>query len=200
MNIVRIGDKVVDISRAQEMIKSILLERSGGRTQQEVADRLRVERSFVSHLEGLAEVRRGNRIAIIGFPIGNKREVREVADRYGIDYLYLLSEKERISYVKHNKGAELFNETLRVIGHLKDYDLVIFLGSDVRISSIEKIIDRDIVGIPIGKSPIKKDCQVDIALLDSIVSKLVRSSRGGPQTEMKVVNCEEEEVEAGRQR
>lgn len=177
MNIIRIGDKVIDIFRAQETVKNILMERAGGRTQKEVSDRLKIERSFVSHLERLGEIRRGKRVAIIGFPVGNKGEVQELAGKYGIDYVYLLSEEERLGFVKSNRGADLFNETLRVIGHLKDFDLVLFLGSDVRISTVKKIIGRDIVGIPIGKSPIKENCHVDPVMLESVISKLIGRER-----------------------
>jgi hypothetical protein len=55
-------------------------------------------------------------------------------------------------------GAELFNYLLSLISELKEYDSVIFLGSDMRVRVLESILGRDkVVGVEIGVSPIRED-------------------------------------------
>lgn len=179
MEFIRIGEKVVSRERISKLIGEILHQRSRGATQQEVALNLGVERSFVSRLEGLGEVRRGERVALVGFPIENKEMVEEIARGCGVDFTFLLSEEERLNFVGRENGAELFNEVLEILAKLRDYDLVVLLVSDKRISVIEKILDGRVLGIPIGRSPIREDKYVDPDELRSILSTVVTEKRGG---------------------
>lgn len=172
MRLLRIGDKVINYDRLVNLVGEILDKRAVGATQQEVAESLGLERSFVSHLEGLGEVRRGHRIAIAGFPVGNKKEVEEVAHECGVDFVYLLSEDERKRFARLKTGAQIFNEVLEVLGSLKAYDTVVVLASDRRIRMFERILDREIVGIPIGRSPIRKDREVDPVRLREVLGHL----------------------------
>ncbi|MBI4734295.1 MAG: transcriptional regulator [Rubrobacteridae bacterium] len=172
MRLHRIGDKVVDSDKISNLITEILQRRAIGATQQEVAVAMGLERSFVSHLEGLGEVRRGNRIAIIGFPVSNREELFDIAQSFGIDFVYLLSESERKDYVGRRNGSQLFNELFDLLASLRDYDIVIFLGSDKRISDLSKILNREIIGIEIGNSPIKRDRKVEPDVLADILSKI----------------------------
>jgi hypothetical protein len=172
MRLHRIGDKVIDSEKISGLITEILHRRAVGATQQEVALAMGLERSFVSHLEGLGEVRRGNRIAIIGFPISNRDELYEVAQSYGVDFVYLLSESERKDYVGRRSGAQLFNELFDLLANLRDFDIVVFLASDKRIANLTKILNRDIIGITIGDSPIKRDRKVEPEVLADILSKI----------------------------
>jgi predicted XRE-type DNA-binding protein len=59
MDILRIGTKVIDRHRVHEHVDQALDLRSTGMSQQEVAAALGTERSFISRLEGLGEIRRG---------------------------------------------------------------------------------------------------------------------------------------------
>lgn len=172
MRLLRIGDKVVDRDRLTNIIGEILQRRAVGATQQEVAMSLGVERAFVSHLEGLGEVRRGNRIAVIGFPIANKEELEEVAHEFAVDLVYFLSEKERKEYVLRRSGAEMFNELLELLAGLKDFDVVVFLASDRRIAMVEKILEREVIGIPLGNSPIKRDKKVKPGMLRDVLENV----------------------------
>ncbi|MDP2210626.1 MAG: hypothetical protein Q8J63_02670 [Candidatus Aquicultor sp.] len=177
MRLLRIGDKIVDRDRLSNIIGEILSRRAVGATQQEVALSLGVERAFVSHLEGLGEVRRGNRIAVIGFPIANKEELESVAGKFAVDLVHFLSEKERKDYVLRRSGAEMFNELLELLAGLKDFDVVVFLASDKRIAMVEKILDREVIGIPLGNSPIKRDKKVKPELLYDVLES-VTDGRG----------------------
>ncbi|MBS3908341.1 MAG: transcriptional regulator [Actinobacteria bacterium] len=172
MKLLRIGDKIVDRDRLSNIIGEILNRRAVGATQQEVAFSLGVERAFVSHLEGLGEVRRGNRIAVIGFPLANKEELESVAGKFAVDLVYFLSEKERKDYVLRRSGAEIFNELLELLASLKDFDVVVFLASDKRIAMLEKILDREVIGVPLGNSPIKKDKKVKPEVLCDLLESI----------------------------
>jgi len=172
MRLLRIGDKIVDRDRLVNMISEILQRRAIGATQQEVAVAMGLERAFVSHLEGLGEVRRGNRIAIIGFPISNKEELEDVAHKFAVDFIYLLSEKERKEYVGRRNGIEIFNELLELLASLKDYDVVVFLASDKRIAMLEKILDKEVIGIPLGNSPIRRDRKVKPGVLSDVLTSI----------------------------
>ncbi len=179
MRLLRIGDKIVDRDRLANAISDILHRRAVGATQQEVAVALGLERSFVSHLEGLGEVRRGNRIAVVGFPIANKEELEEIAQDYAVDFIYFLSETERKEYVRRKSGAQIFNELLGLLASLKDFDLVVFLASDKRIAMLGKILDKEIIGISIGSSPIRRDRKVDPQALRDVLENVTDGGRSG---------------------
>ncbi len=172
MELIRIGSKVVSREKLMDLVGEILKKRSGGATQAEIASEVGVERSFVSHLESLGEVRRGKRIALVGFPVKNKREVKKVVKECGVDFIYLLSEKERLSFVEKG-GTFVFNEVLDVLAELQGFDTVIFLASDRRVESLEKILNGEVIGISLGKSPLKTDKKVDVEELRGLLENII---------------------------
>ncbi|HDP70318.1 MAG TPA: transcriptional regulator [Actinobacteria bacterium] len=177
MDLIRIGSKVISRKRLTELVADILKKRSNGATQAEVASNVGVERSFVSHLESLGEVRRGNHIALIGFPVKNKREVKKVAKECGVDYVYLLSEKERVFFADKG-GVFVFNEVLDILAKLQKFDIVIFLASDKRVKSLGEILNGEVIGIPLGKSPIKIDKKVDVEELGDLLRNIIGVKEG----------------------
>lgn len=183
---VRIGEKLVSRERLVSLISEILEKRAKGATQAEVASILRVERAFVSHLEGLGEVRRGCRVALVGFPVGNKEEVGEVATAHGVDFVYLLSEHDRIMLASQMSGADIFNEVLETLASLKDYDVVVLLASDNRIATLQKILDHEVVvSVSLGASPLTEDQEVDIKDLNALFANLLKEGDGAPGRERK---------------
>jgi len=172
VELIRVGDKIINLQKVSKLVNKIIRMRSNGSTQADVASMLGIERSFISHLEGLGEVRKGKKIALVGFPIANKSDIEAVADEFGIDFVYLLSETERRAFASRESGIELFNELLDMIAGLKDYDVVLFMGSDLRISQVEKILDKEVFGLSIGPSPITEDKHVDPAQLRDILEDL----------------------------
>lgn len=175
---IRIGDKLISRERLVGLVGEILEQRANGATQAEVASVLGVERAFVSHLEGLGEVRRGHRIALVGFPISNKDEVGQVATHYGVDFVYLLSEADRQELAEEMTGAQIFNEVLDTLSQLKEYDIVVLLASDARIATFQRILDRDVIGIPLGVSPLTNDRKVDTGELTAVFESLLREVGG----------------------
>lgn len=179
MNLHRIGGKIVSEEKLFSAISDILVDRVAGATQEEVAREHHVQRSFVSFLETLGELRRGARIALIAFPVSNSEEIRALGDKYSLDLVLALSQKQREA-VEAQTGDEVFNMLLDTIAELLDYDTVIICASDRRIPLIKKVLGIDVIGIPIGVSPIREDVEVDLVELESIISGLTASAARGP--------------------
>lgn len=169
MNLVRIGDKIISRDKILKTIDKILFMRSEGFSQQEIADRLDIDRSFVSRLENLGEIRKGERIALVGFPVANKEELTQVALELGVDFVYLLNDRERWQFVQEKSGIALLNDLMELISHMRDFDTVIFIGSDMRIRLVEAILGREVTSIEIGESPITEDKYVDPDILRNLI-------------------------------
>ncbi|MFZ5646966.1 MAG: helix-turn-helix domain-containing protein [Bacillota bacterium] len=172
MNFIRIGDKVLSPDRIHRTVDHILLLRQEGMSQQEVADRLGVDRTLVSRLESLGEIRKGPQLALIGFPVANAGELTEVARAGGVDFILLMNEKERWRFVEEKNGAELINQFMNLISQVKTYDAVIFIGSDMRIKLMEAILGPKVISWEIGISPIKEDRWVNPDQLRQLIHQL----------------------------
>lgn len=172
MDFVRIGNKIINRLRIQRMIEKIIQMRSKGLSQTEVAGRLGLDRTFISRLEGLGEVRWGEKIALIGFPVKNKAEIMDLALAQGIEYVFLLTEEERWEFLDKRSGVDLFNSIMDMISHLKEFDTIIFLGSDKRIDLLESLLEGKLISIKIGTSPITEDKMVDTWALKGIIETL----------------------------
>lgn len=172
MELVRIGNKLVSKEKIYTMIDRVVSLRSQGNSQRETAEILGLDRSFISRLENVGEVRRGGKIALIGFPVKNKEELKKMADEEGIDFVLLLTEAERRVFLNSSSGVELFNRLMEIIRELRDYDTVIIMGSDERIKIVESLLDKEVVSLEIGRSPLTEDVYVDTGELKRIISSL----------------------------
>lgn len=173
LDIVRIGDKVIDINKIYRNIDKIIELRIRGKSQQEVADILGIHRTFISRLEGLGEIRKGKSVALIGFPIKNKEEIENLCLKYGVEFNFLMSEEERWNFIQDKNGLELFNKVLDIIAELRNYDLIITLFSDMRNLLVHKLLDKEIISIDIGKSPLTEDVEIDLTAIENVL-KLVK--------------------------
>jgi predicted XRE-type DNA-binding protein len=172
MDFIRIGDKLISREKLYKVINRILELRADGMSQQEVAQETAIDRSFVSRLEGLGEVRKGGRIALIGFPVSNKEDLLRVGEDEGCDFIFLMTNEERWRWVDRESGVDLLNQVMSLIAKVKDFESVILIGSDMRIRLVEAIMSKDIISISLGESPIKEDKYVDPEHLRSIIRKL----------------------------
>ncbi len=172
MQFIRIGEKVISKEKLNKEINKILELRTKGVTQEGVARKLGVERTFVSRLESLGEIRKGKKIALIGFPIKNKEELTRLAEELGIEYVLLFTQKERFEFIEKKTKSELFNEIVKIIVDLADFDLIIFMGSDMRVPVVEKIFSVQVIGIVIGHSPIKESKYVHPDKIIEIVKQV----------------------------
>ncbi len=178
MALVRVGEKVIDRDKINRVLDKLFDLRRNGASQAEAAAAVGIDRSFVSRIENLGEVRKGKRVALIGFPVGNKAEVEAVAKRAGVDYTWLMNNEERWAYVENRSGIELLNDVVREISGFQQYEQVIFLGSDFRVRLIEAILGDRVTSIVIGHSPIHEDVHVD----PHEIAAVIEAVRGGGDT------------------
>ncbi|MCL2324125.1 MAG: transcriptional regulator [Actinomycetia bacterium] len=167
----RIGDKLVSREKILTALDAILQERAGGATQREASHVAGVPRTFVSNLETLGELRRGSRVAIIAFPVDNGDDLRELADRFGVEFTLAFSQQER-EHAGFDDPAQLFNRTLDTIAALQDFDVVLVLASDWRIETIRRIVEAELIGICLGTSPLTADAHVDLSEVEAILCGL----------------------------
>jgi len=167
----RIGAKLVSREKIATALDTILYERANGATQREAAHAADVPRTFVSNLESLGELSYAARVALIAFPVGNGEELCELAERYGVEFTLVFSQAER-EHTGSEHPAELFNRTLDTIAALQDFDLVLVLASDMRIETIRRIIDAELIGICLGASPLQSDQQADLEEVEAILAGL----------------------------
>jgi transcriptional regulator with XRE-family HTH domain len=171
MELIRLGDKIISRRKIDQSINKILNLRMKGLTQTEVAQRLGVDRTLVCRLENLGEIRKGRSLAVVGFPILNKKEVVDALEREGVDLIFIMSEEERWQYIKQKNGVDLFDSIMEQIAKVHSFDQVILIGSNKRIKIFEAVLDKEVVGFEIGESPIQEDKFVNI---DDLI-KLVRA-------------------------
>ena len=173
MRFYRIGDKIVAREKLMDQIDAILADREGGATQHDAACAHGVDRSFVSWLETLGEVRRGKRVALIAFPVGNAAEVRAACEKSGVEFVMVMSQAEREA-LEAGPADRMFNFVLETLATLKDFDVVIVMASDWRVETVEKILGREVVARDLGHSPLRHDVTVDLAeladLLDAVTA------------------------------
>ncbi len=172
LDFLRIGDKVVSRSKLERQIDRILELRGQGLTQQEVARKVGVDRTFISRLESLAEVRKGGSIALIAFPVANAVEVKRIAQAEGVDFTLVMSDAERWGWVEERSGIELFNALIDLIYQVRNFDMVILAGSDHRLRLMQGLLDKAVIAIEMGSSPLTKDVYLDPERLRTLIREL----------------------------
>lgn len=176
MQLIRIGDKIINRDRIFQVITRMLELRARGLSQQEVAEQLEVDRTLISRLETIGEVRKGKKIALVGFPIKNRAELSAIAEAEGLDFVLLMSETERTDFARSQNGADMLNQVMALIAKARECDAVIFIGSDQRLKMVEALVGPHVFGIEVGSSPLHEDKYVDP---DTILN-LIRSLKGTP--------------------
>jgi hypothetical protein len=176
MDFIRIQDKIISWQKIENSLQKILQMRARGFSQQEVADRLNIDRTFISRLEGLGELRKGQSIACIGFPLSNKEEIQSILEKEGVEYILLMTEQERQDFINKRSGKELLNVLMDLIADARRYDVVICIGSDERIKLMEGVLDGQIISVEIGTSPITEDKWLDPVVIKEIL-RSIRTAR-----------------------
>lgn len=172
MDFYRIQDKIISWKKIEDTLRKTLLLRTRGCSQQEVADRLGIDRTFISRLEGIGELRKGQTLACVGFPILNKEEIQKILEAEGVELILLMTEAERLDFINKRSGRELLNELMEIMTKFKAYEVVICIGSDERIKLVENLINGQIISVEIGSSPIIEDKWVDPAKIKQILRNL----------------------------
>jgi len=175
LDFIRIGDKLISREKAIRTIDKILSLRAAGFSQQDAADRVGVDRTFVSRLETLAEVRKGGSIAVIGFPLENCTELEEVCDKHGVDYSFLMTDKERWQFIESKSGLALLDFLMELLKELRNFDVVVMIGSDMRIQLAEALLGDTVIGVELGRSPMKHD----VYYAPDALIELISNVKGG---------------------
>ncbi|HOL18497.1 MAG TPA: transcriptional regulator [Bacillota bacterium] len=159
--IYRIGDKLISFERIERLLARILKLRAQGFSQQEVARRLSLDRSFISRLESAGEIRKGKRVAVVGFPIDNTAELSQICRELGLDFYFILNNRERWELVREKQALDFFNQVLDIVTRLRSYDTLVLLTSEHWYSLAEALLDLQIVYINLGPTPVEEDRRVD---------------------------------------
>jgi len=174
VDFVRIGEKIVSREKIDEAIDDILNRRAKGLSQAEVAGEMGLDRTFISRLETLGELRKGGSMALVGFPLANCEEVKMVAYEEGVEFILVMNDEERWGFVKSKNGIDLLNDLMGLIGLFRKHQKVILIGSDKRLEIMKGLLDKntDVVTITIGRSPMSRDVTVDIDTLRKTIRNL----------------------------
>lgn len=169
---IKIGDKIISIERASSLIDKIFDLRSSGSTQEEVAKMLGIERSFISHLEGIGEVRKSKEIALIGSGLTDVKRVEDMAGKLGIEHVFL-----------NQDGTARIEDALQVLALLRNIDFIIFLGPAKEHKLLEAVLDKKIIGIPSEKEKTLEEALT--AFTDKRTRRAFRTVRRGEAIESK---------------
>ncbi len=157
----RVGDKMISLDQATRMVERVLELREKGLSQQEAARRLHLDRSFVSRLEAIGELRKGSRVAVIGFPLENYKELADICRSYGLDLYLLLNNRERWDMVRDQQALDFFNRIFDLVARLREFDTLIMISSERWYHLAEALLDIQIIYINLGPTPIQEDRYVD---------------------------------------
>ncbi len=95
--------------------------------------------------------------------------------------MLVLSQDERES-IESGDATRVFNQLLETIAALKDYDTLVLMASDWRIQTMERILGTEVIGIPLGASPLRSDVPVDLEELDRVLTSGVCPLAGAGQS------------------
>lgn len=175
MDFFRVGEKLISLQKIVRLVKKVLKLRTRGFSQQEVAQRLDLDRSFISRLETLGEVRKGKKLAVVGFPIKNKEEIERISDEAGIDFILLMSNEERWNLVKNRSGMDFFDRVMQILTMLREFDAIIVIGSDKWLQIAEALFDKELFFVELAPSPIEQDCYFDPERYKGLLSELLHT-------------------------
>ena len=170
--LLRIGEKIISVPKIEENIRRVLQLRTTGLSQQDVANMLGLDRTFISRLESIGEIRKGKKIAVFGFPIKNTEEIKKIAIALGVDFVYVADEEKRWNLVRDKSALDFFNEAMALIAKLQAYDLVVLISSRRWLKIAEAFFSNEIVFIELGQSPIKEDCFLSPDLFRETLNKV----------------------------
>ncbi len=172
----RVGDKIISMSKISETLEKILVLRSRGYSQQDVATHLRLDRSLISRLEAMGELRKGKRVAVIGFPLENKDEVRSMAEQRGVDYIWVMNDKERWYLVQGKSALDFFNDVMERVTQMQAYDVVVVIGSPRWLKLANALLDSEVVFIDLGDSPITEDRKLCLKRFEDVLDMVLKQA------------------------
>ncbi|HQA47691.1 MAG TPA: transcriptional regulator, partial [Bacillota bacterium] len=89
-----------------------------------------------------------------------KQEITGILDRYGVNFYLIMTEEERLAFVREKTGTELLNSIMDLIVQARQCDTVVIFASDKRGKLIEALVDCQVIRRDIGTSPITRDVYI----------------------------------------
>jgi len=173
----RVGDKMISLGKATRVVERVLELREKGVSQQETAKRLHLDRSFVSRLEAIGEIRKGNRVAVIGFPLENTGDLSDICHSYGLDFYLLLNNRDRWEMVRDQQALDFFNRMFDLVARLREFDTLIMITSERWHHLAEALLDIQIIYINLGPTPIREDRYLDPQQLKNTLDLVIAKQR-----------------------
>ncbi len=180
--IFRVGEKMISLNKAARLVERVLELREKGVSQQEAAKRLHLDRSFVSRLEAIGEIRKGNRVAVIGFPLENTEQLSDLCRSYGLDFYFLLNNRDRWEMVRDQQALDFFNRMLELVARLREFDTLIMISSERWYQLAEALLDIQIIFINLGPTPIREDRFLDPQQLKKTLDLVTQKHKKGEQS------------------
>ena len=84
----------------------------------------------------------------------------------------VLDDRERWAFVKGRDGLEVLDDLLQIIHNIRRFDTVILMGSDRRLELMRSMLDKEVIPIVLGQSPIVGDVQVDAVFFRDMLRAL----------------------------
>lgn len=170
---IRIGEKVVSLDKILGVTRNVLQLRANGLSQKQVAAHFKLDRTFISRLESIGEIRKGRKVALIGFPLQNKEEIKDIARDKGLDFTWVMNEEERWQMVKETSAIDFFNHIMDTITQLQAYDVIIIIASRKWKKLAEALFPVQVVFMDLGNSPIEEDRLVNTEELCKTLEKVI---------------------------
>ena len=174
----RIGEKLVSLNKVMRQVEKTLEMREKSHSQQEIATRLHLDRSFISRLESIGEIRKGRRVAVIGFPLANSSELTAICRAFGLDFSMLLNDQERWALVQDKQALDFFNKMLEIVTRLREYDTLIMITSEKWFHLAEALLDLQIIFISLGPTPISEDRTIEPQQLRDTLEQVLQTGKG----------------------
>lgn len=174
MDLIRIGDKLIHVTKIDETVRQVLKMRSEGLSQQEVAAKLNLDRTFISRLETIGCIRKGGQIGLLAFPVANKDELVELIERYGIEQHLILNDRERWQLVEQRSGMDFFNQVMAIVERFRQCDTVIMFCSAKWNRLAEALLDSEVFTVEIGETPIQGDIHLEAQVVEEVLSRFIK--------------------------
>lgn len=169
----RIGEKLVSLDKAFRHVERALELREQGLSQQEVSRRLNIDRSLISRIESIGELRKGSRVAVIGFPLSNKEEIAAICSEQGLDFYLLLNNNERWDMVRDKQALDFFNDILELVARLRQFDTLVMITSEKWHHLAEALLNIQVIHLTLGQTPIEEDRRADPEQLRIIIEQVL---------------------------
>jgi predicted molibdopterin-dependent oxidoreductase YjgC len=95
--------------------------------------------------------------------------MRAVIGTHNVDHCARLCHASTVTGLRQSLGSGAMTNSF---ADLEEAEAIIIIGSNMRIKLIEALLDKDVIGVQIGESPINEDKYVKVDTIRDIISQL----------------------------